>query len=144
MEILHHSNNNFLHCFQRSKVFRAFCQPNQHVRCRKQILTKVYFTVLMFLQDSENSSLKYIEDNQTFWRVEPTDLRLDPHYVEYYLIYSNFIINSLLPFAILIILNYFICKRVSQSLLKNNNTVIKLMSFHSGLLYTNIIRLERV
>ena len=86
---------------------------------------------MFFFQDSENSSLRYLEDeyedNQTVWRVHPTDLRLDPDYVKYYLIYSNFIINSLLPFAILIILNYFICKRVSQSLLKNNNTDIKLM-----------------
>ena len=75
--------------------------------------------LFMFLKDSENSSLQYLEDeyedNQTLWRVHPTDLRLDPSYVKYYLIYSNFIINSLLPFAILIILNYFICKRVSQS-----------------------------
>lgn len=72
----------------------------------------------MFLKDSENSSLTFLEyeheDNQTLWWVQPTDLRLNPNYVKYYLIYSNFIINSLLPFAILIILNFFICKRVSE------------------------------
>ena len=61
-----------------------------------------------------NSSVHLENDSskETLWEIQPTSLRINPDYVKYYLIYSNLIVNSVLPFAILIILNYFIFKRV--------------------------------
>ena len=44
--------------------------------------------------------------------IEATELRLNPDYVKFYLIYFNFFISSLIPFILLIIMNFFIYRTV--------------------------------
>ena len=45
--------------------------------------------------------------------IEATEMRLNPDYVKFYLIYTNFLILSLIPFILLIIMNIFIYRTVS-------------------------------
>ena len=45
--------------------------------------------------------------------IEATEMRLNPDYVKFYLIYTNFIILSLIPFILLIIMNILIYRTVS-------------------------------
>ena len=45
--------------------------------------------------------------------IEATEMRLNPDYVKFYLIYTNFLILSLIPFVLLIIMNIFIYRTVS-------------------------------
>ena len=48
--------------------------------------------------------------------IEATEMRLNPDYVKFYLIYTNFLILSLIPFILLIIMNIFIYRTVSLNL----------------------------
>ena len=61
-----------------------------------------------------NTTTDSVEPEPTFLSIEATDLRVNPNYVKYYLIYLNFVVNSLIPFVLLIILNGFIYRTVSK------------------------------
>ena len=49
-----------------------------------------------------------------YLKIDATELRLNPNYIKFYLIYFNFFVNSLIPFVLLIILNCFMYRTVSQ------------------------------
>ena len=70
---------------------------------------------------TEDDGLDDDDDEQTvsLMRLEATDLRVNPNYIKYYLIYCNFLINSLVPFVLLIILNFFIYKTVKTEIHEN-------------------------
>ena len=52
-------------------------------------------------------------DTDLLLSIEATDMRLNPDYVKFYLIYTNFFILSLIPFILLIIMNICIYRTVS-------------------------------
>ena len=58
------------------------------------------------------------QDTDLLLSIEATEMRLNPDYVKFYLIYTNFLILSLIPFILLIIMNIFIYRTVSL-ILKN-------------------------
>ena len=62
---------------------------------------------------TQNTSTDSYDSEPSFLNIEATDLRVNPNYVKYYLIYLNFVVNSLIPFVLLIILNGFIYRTVS-------------------------------
>ena len=53
-----------------------------------------------------------------YLKIDATELRLNPNYIKFYLIYFNFFVNSLIPFVLLIILNCFMYRTVSQQEIK--------------------------
>ena len=55
------------------------------------------------------------QENNTTIQIKANPLRLEPHYVKYYLIYLNFVVHGLIPFIVLIILNIQIYRKVFKS-----------------------------
>ena len=80
-----------------------------------------FFELSVCTSRSSNFSLACIEDwenntsdleNTTFIQIKANPLRLEPHYVKYYLIYLNFVVHGLIPFIVLITLTIQIYRKV--------------------------------
>lgn len=60
---------------------------------------------------------KYMNDKLIGYSLELTEFRKSYYYVLFYVTWGSFIIYRLIPFAILVVLNTFICIKVSACLL---------------------------
>ena len=88
--------------------------------CEHQFYSEINWSTFPFETTSDDESDEYHASSNSSmsldtYGIEPSDLRFNGAYVQAYTIYSNLLINGLIPFFLVIILNVWIVVELQQS-----------------------------
>ena len=87
-------------------------------------MTALIFTVMYNIpRFFEVDVIYFVDGNETASAVElrPTELRSNWYYVQYYMFWSRLILIEVIPYSLMITMNYFIWKRIKTLAASNRH-----------------------
>ncbi len=105
--------------------FYSVCHPLRTPKYRHYyVMTALIFTVMYNIpRFFEVDVIYFVDGNETASAVElrPTELRSNWYYVQYYMFWSRLILIEVIPYSLMITMNYFIWKRIKTLAASNRH-----------------------